>query len=144
MATLDIRPHSRRISGLAVAALSVIAVGAFAEGLGHQLRQDEAAAFPAPQGPPLRTDLAAAATPAPLLPDPTPAPVRHAAAAPDETAAAADALGADAGAAAAQPADAQPGDTKSSDAQPTDAPPADSAPPASVPPQAATPDEAPR
>ncbi|MBS0362022.1 MAG: hypothetical protein JSR98_11620, partial [Proteobacteria bacterium] len=65
MATLDIRPHSRRVSGWAVAALSLIAVGAFAEGLAHQLNRNQAAPFPSPQGPPLRTDLAAAATPAP-------------------------------------------------------------------------------
>lgn len=40
MATLDIRPHSRRLSTLWVAALCAIAAGAFASGLAHQLRQD--------------------------------------------------------------------------------------------------------
>ena len=37
MATLDVRPHSRRLSALAVAGLSVLALAAFATGMGRQL-----------------------------------------------------------------------------------------------------------
>lgn len=37
MAALDIQPHSRSVSGVAVAGLMLLAVGSFASGLAHQV-----------------------------------------------------------------------------------------------------------
>lgn len=88
MATLDIRPHSRRVSVWAVAAMAVIAAGAFAEGLGRSLSQGGVSPFPPPQPAALR-DTIAEATPAPALQVAPREPVRHAAA-PDAGAESAD------------------------------------------------------
>ncbi|MBS0334733.1 MAG: hypothetical protein JSS35_18335 [Proteobacteria bacterium] len=136
MARLDIRPHSRRISAWAVAGLCLISAGAFAEGLSRQLNHDPSAAFPSsqfpsPQGPPMRTDLAAAATPAPLLPDRLPTRVRHAPAPAREDAASADAAAADAATPAGQvsePAIDPPAPAQAAPAAPVASPPTDEPP----------------
>jgi hypothetical protein len=74
MASLDIRPHSHRLSALAVVGLSVLAAGAFAVGMTRQLAP-QTAPFPPPQEASLQIQLAggppeavaAPAEPAPLL-----------------------------------------------------------------------------
>src|SRR5579859_2527080 len=83
MAALDIRPHSRRISGWAVVGLSILAVGAFASGLARQASSAGPAPFPAAQAPaPGDAGLAVGAiplaTPAPELQVVDAAPARHA------------------------------------------------------------------
>jgi hypothetical protein len=63
---LEIPPHSRRLSGLAVAGLLVLAVGGFTAGLTRQLQPPGVAPFPPPQP---RSDLyAKAPTAQPVLP----------------------------------------------------------------------------
>jgi hypothetical protein len=76
MAALDIRPHSRRLSTLAVAGLAVLAIGGFAEGLGRQIA---AASGPSPFPPPQEKSLriAVAKSVAPAAPQPVAAPPRH-------------------------------------------------------------------
>jgi hypothetical protein len=83
MAALDIRPHSRRISGLVVLGLSILAVAAFASGLARQASSGAAAPFPVTQAAsPGDAGLAVGAiplaTPAPELQVAEAAPVRHA------------------------------------------------------------------
>ena len=63
MAALDIRPHSPRISGWAVAGLMVLGVGAFTAGMIHQI----APAGPLPFPPPQQVTQAAPAAPDPVL-----------------------------------------------------------------------------
>jgi hypothetical protein len=83
MAALDIRPHSRRISGLVVLGLSIVAVGAFASGLARQVSSAGPAPYPAAQASlPADAGLAVGAiplaTPAPELQAADATPVRRA------------------------------------------------------------------
>jgi len=83
MAALDIKPHSRRISGLVVVGLSILAVGAFASGLARQAQPSGPSPFPSAQGPtPSDAGLAVGAIPlataAPELQVAVVAPVRRA------------------------------------------------------------------
>ncbi|HLZ76022.1 hypothetical protein [Phenylobacterium sp.] len=61
MASLDIRPHSPRISGWAVAGLMLLGAGAFGAGVVHQLTPAGALPFPPQQDASLKI---AVATPA--------------------------------------------------------------------------------
>jgi hypothetical protein len=87
-APLDIRPHSRRGSALAVAVLAAVSASAFAAGFSHQVRRDATVA-PFPPAEPARPELIAAAQPevAPLLPAKLTPPPRRAAVADDAPAA---------------------------------------------------------
>jgi hypothetical protein len=83
MAALDIKPHSRRISGLVIVGLSILAVGAFASGLARQANPSGASPFPLAQGSAAYDASQAVgaiplATPAPELQVAEAAPVRHA------------------------------------------------------------------
>jgi hypothetical protein len=134
MAALDIRPHSRRISGVVVVGLSILAVGAFASGLARQASSPGPAPFPATRAPsPGDAGLAVGAiplaTPAPDLQVADAAPVRHApakdpaadATAPDADPAVAAPPAVDAAATAAEP---PPAPTPAPQSQPaTDDPP---------------------
>jgi hypothetical protein len=88
MAALDIRPHSRRLSALAVAGLAVLAIGGFTAGLGRQVASSMGPSpFPPKQEPSLRIQVAGgapmAAAQAPLLQrTPRPAPAEQAEAPP--------------------------------------------------------------
>lgn len=78
MARLDIRAHSPRISGYAVAGLMLLGAGAFAAGVVHQLNPAGPLPFPPPQ-PPSLSVAAASPAPEPVLQAPTPdRPARHA------------------------------------------------------------------
>jgi len=78
MPGLQIQPHSRRVTGLAVLALSLVAAGSFAAGLTHQLVSAAAPPFPVAQQGPSRPFIAAPeATPAPDMQLAAAAPVRH-------------------------------------------------------------------
>ena len=132
MATLDIRPHSRRVSAWVIAALGVVALAAFAEGLAHQTQQAGVAYFPPPQY--AAPSAIAEATPAPALQVPPPHAPAHKASDDDVTAASVDASATDA--ASAQAAAPAPATTDS------DAPPRIDPPPAQAPAEAG--DEAPR
>ena len=133
MAGLDIQPHSRRISGLVVIALSVLAVAAFASGLARQASSSGAAPFPAYQGPGPGDGLLAVgtipvATPAPDLQVAQTAPVHRLAPKPPEPdAAAPDTIAASPDAAALAPAGAPAVDAS---ATAPEAPPAPTATPA--------------
>jgi hypothetical protein len=84
MAALDIRPHSQRLSLLAVAGLAVLALGGFAAGLGRQIASASAPSpFPPPQEKSLRIEVANGVAPAPI----PVAPPKHAprTPAPDDT-----------------------------------------------------------
>lgn len=74
MASLDIRPHSPRVSGWAVAGLMLLGAGAFAAGIVHQLAPNGPPPFPPPQQASLRI---ADATPAPAAPLPVERPTRR-------------------------------------------------------------------
>ena len=76
---LEIRPHSRRISALAVAGLAAVSALAFAAGLHHQLNRNSGPS-PFPPSRPAQPELIVAAPPevAPLLPAKLTPPVRRA------------------------------------------------------------------
>src|SRR5437879_374918 len=86
MSALDIRPHSRRLSRLAVLALTLVAGGGFSLGLVRQLAPPAPSPFSAPQGLAAADVQVPEATPAPALQVATsePAPRRHAAEAASE------------------------------------------------------------
>ena len=71
MATLDVRPHSRRLSALAVAGLSVLAPAAFATGKGRQLAAS-AGPPPVPPAPEIQPAPQPAAAPAVATAPPSP------------------------------------------------------------------------
>jgi hypothetical protein len=130
MASLDIRPHSHRLSAMAVAGLSVLAAGAFAVGISRQLAP-QTAPFPPPQEPALQIQaggppeaVAAPVEPAPLLQHTS----RHPADEPADSASA-PAVAAEASATAADGAPAQ--DLPQAAPEPPPAPPE---PPAADPP----------
>jgi hypothetical protein len=66
MAALDIQPHSRRISGMAVAVLMLVAAGSFTVGLTHQMVADAATTE--------RPQTSASAQAYAAIPEATPAP----------------------------------------------------------------------
>ena len=81
MTGLAIPAHSRRLSRLAVATLTVLAAGSFTLGLARQFGEAEPSPFPTLQGAAARPlDAIPYATPAPTLQVATSEPVRHAAA----------------------------------------------------------------
>lgn len=91
MASLDIRPHSRRGSALAVAVLAALSASAFAAGLSHQLQPRSPPPFPPAQ--PAQPDEIAAAPPVidPLTPAALTPPRRRGARAATEDVGASDA-----------------------------------------------------
>lgn len=68
MAALDIRPHSHRVSVLAAAGLSLLAVVAFAAGVTRQLAPQGPSPFPPPQEASLRIEVANGVAPPPADP----------------------------------------------------------------------------
>ena len=105
MSSLDIRPHSARVSVWAVAGLMLLGAGAFGSGVVRQLAVAGPSPFPPPQQPSLQV---ATATPAPAPPLPVAPPKRSVAPSPDadDAAPAVDALQNASGAAAAADASA--------------------------------------
>jgi len=65
--SLDIPPHSRRLSGFAVAAVVLLGAAAFASGLAHQLQPRGPSPFPAAQPRAPNDQTVAQAEPAPAL-----------------------------------------------------------------------------
>jgi hypothetical protein len=125
MASLDIRPHSRRISRLAIVGLCLLAAGSFVVGAVRQIQSlTESSPFPAAQAstPQPAAALQVAGAPPPLAPTPT----RHAEpppAPPDEVAdTASSAPAVDTSQAAAEPAPAAPPPAPEAAPAPSDPP----------------------
>ena len=76
MSALEIKPHSRRLSGWAVGALSLLAAGSFTAGLARQIGAANAPS-PFPTGQEASPQVATASAPTMQLAAGTPAP-RHA------------------------------------------------------------------
>ena len=121
---LEIRPHSRRISALAVAGLAAVSALAFAAGLHHQLNRNSGPS-PFPPSRPAQPELIVAAPPevAPLLPAKLTPPVRRAVASAADAgpgAVAAGSAAADIAAVAPEtPPSAQPASPRSEEPPPT-------------------------